>query len=85
MRIKNLTIALLTGCLMFGGCNRYLAEADKRIETTLARAEEYKEIAEIPDLPQPTDTVRVQNDIWLGAASSKIMDKNPDLDCKRQI
>ena len=74
MRIKNLTYALLAGCFFLVSCNKYVAEADKRIETTLARAEEYKEIAEIPDLPQPVDTVRVQNDIWLGASSTKIME-----------
>ena len=74
MRIKNLTLALLAGCFVLASCNKYVAEADKRIETTLARAEEMKEIAEIPDLPQPVDTIRVQNDIWLGASSTKIME-----------
>ena len=74
MRIKNLTMALLAGCFVLASCNKYVAETDKRIETTLARIEEYREIAEIPDLPAPVDTVRVQNDIWLGANSTKIME-----------
>jgi len=77
MRIKNLTVALLAGCFVLASCNKYVAEADKRIETTLARAEEMKEIAEIPDLPQSVDTVRVQNDIWLGENSTKIMEGDP--------
>ena len=74
MRIKNLTRILLAGLVVLAGCNKYVAEADKRIETTLARVEEYREMAEIPDLPEPVDTVRVQNDIWLGANSTKIME-----------
>lgn len=74
MLIKKFSLALLATCFVLAGCNKYVAETDKRIETTLARAEEYKEIAEIPDLPQPVDTVRVQNDIWLGASSTKIME-----------
>ena len=74
MLIKKFSLALLAGCFVLASCNKYVAEADKRIETTLARAEEYKEIAEIPDLPEPVDTVRVQNDIWLGASSTKIME-----------
>ena len=74
MRIKNLSFALLATCFVLASCNRYVAETDKRIETTLARVEEYREMAEIPDLPEPIDTVRVQNDIWLGANSTKIME-----------
>ena len=74
MRIKKLTYLLLAGCFFLASCNKYVADADKRIETTLARAEEYKEMSEIPDLPEPIDTVRVQNDIWLGASSTKIME-----------
>jgi len=74
MRIKNLTLALLAGCLVLASCNKYVAEADQRIETVLTRAEELKETAKIPDIPQPVDTVRVQNDIWLGASSTKIME-----------
>ena len=74
MLIKKFSLALLAGCFVLASCNKYVAEADKRIETTLARAEEYREIAEIPDLPQSMDTVRVQNDIWLGVSSTKIME-----------
>ena len=74
MLIKKLSFALLATCFVLAGCNKYVAEADSRIETTLARAEELKDIGEIPDLPQPVDTIRVQNDIWLGANSTKIME-----------
>ena len=74
MHIKNLTLALLAGCFFVASCNKYVAEANERIETTLARAEEYREMSEIPDLPAAVDTVRVQNDIWLGASSTKIME-----------
>ena len=74
MRIKKLTLTLLATCFVLSACNKYVAEADRRIETTLARVEETKEMAEIPDLPKPVDTVRVQNDIWLGANSTKIME-----------
>lgn len=74
MLIKKFTLALLGASFVLAGCNKYVAEADKHIETTLARAEEMREMSEIPDMPQPMDTVRVQNDIWLGASSSKIME-----------
>lgn len=76
MLIKKFTLALLGASFVLAGCNKYVAEADKHIETTLARAEEMREMSEIPDMPQPMDTVRVQNDIWLGASSSKIMEGN---------
>lgn len=74
MRIKKFTLTLLATCFVLAGCNKYVAEADKHIETTLARAEEMREMSEIPDIPQATDTIRVQNDIWLGANSTKIME-----------
>ena len=74
MLIKKFSLALLATCFVLAGCNKYVAEADKRIETTLARAEEMREMSEIPDMPQPLDTVRIQNDIWLGANSTKIME-----------
>ena len=74
MRIKQFTLGLLAGCLALTACNEHVVEVDQRIETTLARAEEYLEASQIPDLPAPTDTVRMQNDIWLGAQSVKIME-----------
>ena len=74
MLIKKLSIALLMGCFALAGCNQYVAEANKRIEETLSRVEEYKEMAQIPDLPEPVDTVRMQNDIYLGNQSIKIME-----------
>ena len=74
MLIKKLSIALLAGCVALSGCNQHVAEANKRIEETLSRVEEYKEISQIPDLPEPTDTVRMQNDIYLGNQSVKIME-----------
>ena len=74
MLIKKLSLALLASCFVLASCNKYVVETDKRIETTLARVEEMKEMSEIPDLPEPIDTVRMQNDIWLGASSSKIME-----------
>ena len=74
MLIKKLSIALLAGCFALTACNKYVAEADKRIEETLSRVEEYREAAQIPDLPEPNDTVRMQNDIWLGSSSTKIME-----------
>ena len=66
--------ALLLGCTMITACNKYIAETDKKIETTLERVEEYNQQAQIPDLPEPTDTVRMHNDIWLGNESIKIME-----------
>jgi type IVB pilus formation R64 PilN family outer membrane protein len=74
MLIKKLSIALLAGCVALAGCNKYVAETNKHIEETLSRVEEYKEAAQIPDLPEPTDTVRMQNDIYLGNQSVKIME-----------
>ncbi len=74
MLIKKLSIALLAGCVALSGCNQHVVEANKRIEETLSRVEEYKEAAQIPDLPEVTDTVRMQNDIYLGNQSVKIME-----------
>ena len=74
MLIKKLSIVLLAGCFALAGCNKYVAETNKHIEETLSRVEEYREAAQIPDLPEPTDTVRMQNDIYLGNQSVKIME-----------
>ena len=67
-------IALMAGSLVLAACNKYVADTDKKIETTLERVEEYNQLAEIPDLPEPTDTVRMHNDIWLGNESVKILE-----------
>ena len=67
-------VALMLGCTTLVACNKYIAETDKKIETTLERVEELNQQAQIPDLPQPTDTVRMHNDIWLGNESVKIME-----------
>ena len=69
---------VLLGCVpVLTGCNRYLDKTNEKIETTLERAEVYQQQATIPDLPAPVDTVRVQNDIWLGNSSVKIMEGDP--------
>ena len=52
----------------------FILNTDKKIETTLERVEEYTVQAQVPSMPEPTDTVRVQNDIWLGNESTKIME-----------
>ena len=67
-------IALTAGCVLLAACNKYVADTDKKIETTLERVEEYHLQSQVPDMPEPTDTVRVQNDIWLGNESVKIME-----------
>jgi len=67
-------IALMAGCSLLAACNKYVAETDKKIETTLERVEEYHLQSQVPDLPEPTDTVRMHNDIWLGSESVKIME-----------
>lgn len=77
MHIKKFTLALLMGCFTLAACNEHVVEVDKRIETTLARTEEYLEASQIPDLPEPVDTVRMQNDIWLGTQSTKIAEGDP--------
>lgn len=69
---------VLLGCVpVLTGCDRYLDKTNEKIETTLERAEVYQQQATIPDLPAPVDTVRVQNDIWLGNSSVKIMEGDP--------
>ncbi len=65
---------VLSGVLMLSACNKYVEQTNDKIETTLARAEEYKLKSAIPELPKPVDTVRMENDIWLGNASVKIME-----------
>lgn len=66
--------AALCGGLLVSACNKHVDKTNTKIETTLERIESYTEQARIPDLPEPVDTVRVQNDIWLGNQSVKIME-----------
>jgi len=66
--------AFVLSGLLLTACNKYVAETDKKIETTLERAEDYMQRASIPDVPEQTDTVRVRNDVWLGDESVKIME-----------
>ena len=67
-------VAVLLGCTFIAACNKYVAQTDKKIETTLERIEEYNQQAQVPDLPEETDTVRMHNDIWLGNESIKVME-----------
>ena len=69
-----LAAGIVGGILVLSACNQYVEKTNDKIETTLARAEEYRLRASIPDLPQPVDTVRMENDIWLGNSSVKIME-----------
>ena len=70
---KYILTGLLGGALLLSACNHYVDKTDARIETVLERTEMYSERATIPDLPEPVDTVRMNNDIWLGNSSVKIM------------
>ncbi len=65
---------VLGGVFLLSACNKYVDETNKKIETTLERVEDLRQRATVPDLPQPVDTVRMQNDIWLGNSSVKIME-----------
>ncbi|MBQ9089814.1 MAG: hypothetical protein IJY58_02070 [Alphaproteobacteria bacterium] len=67
-----LVAVLMASTFVLSACNEYVARTNKKIETTLERAEEHLQQAQIPDLPAPVDTVRTKNDIWLGADSVKI-------------
>ncbi len=69
-----LVAALMLGVMALTSCNKYVKETNDKIETTLERAEEHLQRSEIPDLPEPVDTVRTKNDIWLGNSSVKIME-----------
>ena len=51
-------VALMASCFLLTACNKYVADTDKKIETTLERIEEYNLQAQVPSLPEPTDTVR---------------------------
>ncbi len=63
------------GLLSLTACdNTYIDKSNEKIETTLERAEGFMERASIPDMPEPIDTVRTNDDIWLGSQSIKIME-----------
>ncbi len=64
--------AMVAGTFLLTACNEYTAKTNKKIETTLERAEDYYQRSHIPDLPAAVDTVRTKNDIWLGTDSVKI-------------
>ena len=74
VKSKGLLFGFLGATLLLSACNHYVAKTNEKVEAVLERVEEYKMQSEIPDLPQPVDTVRVQNDIWLGNSSVKIME-----------
>ncbi len=74
---KGILLGLIGGIFMLSGCDRYVAKTNEKIETALERIEEYQLQATIPDMPTPVDTVRMQNDIWLGNSSVKIMEGDP--------
>ena len=67
-----LTGILMGATFMLTACNEYVARTNEKIETVLERTEEHLQQAQIPDLPEPVDTVRTKNDIWLGTESVKI-------------
>lgn len=67
-------LALIAGCTLLTACNKYVAQTDKKIETTLERTEEYLQQSQIPAMPEETDTIRMHEDIWLGNQSVKLME-----------
>lgn len=70
-------LTTLVALFTLTSCNKYVAERNKEIETTLAVAEEKLDEARIPDTPLITDTVFAKNDIWLGNSSIKITEGDP--------
>lgn len=69
-----LFVGVVLGVLALTSCEKYTKETNAKIETTLERAEEALQQAQVPDIPEPVDTVRSKNDIWLGNQSVKIME-----------
>lgn len=67
-------LAIATGLMTLSACNKYVEKTNRKIETTLERAEEALDRSTVPDLPEPIDTVRTNDDIWLGSQSVKIME-----------
>lgn len=74
MKSIGFTIALMLGVMALSACDKYVAETNEKIEVALERVEENLQRVAIPDIPQPIDTVRTKNDIWLGNSSVKIME-----------
>ena len=74
VKSKKIWMGLLGCAFLLTGCDYYTDKANQRIETILERTEAYRQQATIPDMPAPVDTVRIQNDIWLGDSSVKIME-----------
>lgn len=78
MLIKTVKYALLCGVILstftLVSCNKYVEKTNKKIETSLERAEDYMQQSTVPDMPLTVDTVRKKNDIWLGTSSVKIME-----------
>ena len=72
VKSKKIWMGLLGCAFLLTGCDYYTDKANQRIETILERTEAYRQQATIPDMPAPVDTVRIQNDIWLGDSSVKI-------------
>ena len=66
--------AVALGAFILSACNHYADKTSARVEAVLEQTEMYKERASIPDLPEPVDTVRMNDDIWLGNTSVKIME-----------
>lgn len=73
-RKLGLFVGVVLGVLALTSCEKYTKETNAKIETTLERAEEALQQAQVPDIPEPIDTVRSKNDIWLGNQSVKIME-----------
>lgn len=66
--------ALICSIAAVTGCNKYVEKTNKKIETTLDRTETALQRATVPDVPQPVDTIRVSDNIWLGSQSVKLME-----------
>lgn len=67
-------LAITTGIITLSACNQHVEKTNRKIETTLERAEDALLRSTIPDLPEPIDTVRTNDDIWLGSQSVKILE-----------
>ena len=70
---KYVLVGVALGAMALSACNHYVDKTNARIETVLEKTEMYNERATVPDLPEPVDTVRMNDDIWLGNSSVKIM------------
>ena len=70
-------VALLTFGFLLTGCNDHVKEVEDHVQTVLDEAEVYVEQAKIPYRPEPTDTVVMKEDIWLGQDSFKMTGGEP--------